>query len=161
MASAITSLFQPQYRDYMTQLFKQKESVILHAAKNYPKSNEDLITMNLSGPVNAEKRAMTIASFHIAQNETVLTDKPMDKYILTFLMGNSSSTVNSWKKNGWLTKQGKTYQLTISGLKKCEDSLKEQEGLFNTTEGKVDEWINRMINGYQATRQKRGFSFKK
>ena len=144
----------------MTQLFKQKESVIIHAAKNYPKSNEDLLSMNLSGPVNAEKRAMTIASFHMAQNDTVLTDKPMDKYVLTFLMGNSASTVNNWKKNGWLNKEGKSYRLTADGLKKCENSLNGLEGLFNTTEGKVDEWINRMVNGYKATSQKRGFSFK-
>lgn len=125
------------------------ETVTLHAKKNY------------DNPIGSDGRGMTIAAFHIAQDNDHLTNAAMRRDILTFLM--SSSAVNYWKNNKkWLEACGKhangknLLRLTPTGLSVCAASINGQADT-NTTQAIIDRWKERMCTGDHIASEPKAF----
>ncbi len=54
----------------MPNILNIKENNTLFGAVKYPRSNDEAARMGLSGSRNQEMRALTIAAFRVAQNNT-------------------------------------------------------------------------------------------
>lgn len=142
----------------MPRLFELHEPVTLFTAEDYPRSNQDLQRMGLSGGRNAEIRAITIAAFRIAQNNTQLSQRPMQAELLEFLLARGSSAVPHWRGKSRLEPIGQGYQLTPLGIAECQNTLLGLSGNYSTTEAKVQDWVVRMLRGDRAAPVERAFA---
>lgn len=142
----------------MPRLFELHEPVTLFTAEDYPRSNQDLQRMGLSGGRNAEIRAITIAAFRIAQNNTQLSQRPMQAELLEFLLAGGLSVVPYWRGKFRLKPIGQGYQLTPLGIAECQNTLLGLSGNYSTTEAKVQEWVVRMLRGDRAAPVERAFA---
>ena len=70
---------------------------------------------------------------------------------LYFLAGGSDSAIAHWKKEGRLEDGERGMYLTRDGLAECARSLAGQTRGYNTSEGKVSEWVERMLTGDHVT----------
>lgn len=134
----------------MARVLDLRSPIALYSAESYPRTNEQVRSMGLSGGRNAEMRAMTIAAFRIAQNNNQLSQQPMNVTLLEFLVANSVSAVGHWLRESRLQRSAETYQLTPSGITECQNTLLGLSGNYSTTESKVQEWVNRMLRGDRA-----------
>jgi hypothetical protein len=142
----------------MTQIYQDRHEITFHAADRYPTSNTEANTMGLSGGKNEEMRAMTIAAFRVAQNNTNLSNYMMATDLLKFLLGNSDSAIRHWVKQGRLENATAGIRLSQEGLNECHRSLEGATRGYNTRDSKVQEWINRMLNGDQVATESRVFT---
>jgi hypothetical protein len=132
----------------MSQLYDPERQATFYAANRYPTSNEEAQSMGLTGKRNEEMRAMTIAAFRIAQNTSQIDDRLMQGDFLLFLLANSKSAIDHWIKNGRLMEgENGCYYLDIRGREECDKSLAGQTRGYNTSEDKVQEWVQRMLSG--------------
>jgi hypothetical protein len=131
--------------------------VTLHSADRYPSSNAETASMGLAGRRNEEMRAMTIAAFRVAQNNDQLSQKSMDVGTVDFLLANSTSAINHWIKKSRLSRMPAGYRLEAAGIVECQNTLLGLSGAYSTTETKVRQWVNRMINGDEVARRTRDF----
>jgi len=131
----------------MTQLYDPATQTVFHAADRYPTSNKEVEFMGLAGGRNEEMRAMTIAAFRVSQNETEIDDRLMDQSLLYFLMGDSDTAISYWIGHGRLEQSEGGYYLTSPGIAECQKSLSGGTRGYNTSERKVQEWVQRMLNG--------------
>ncbi len=131
----------------MPALFPLQNTITLHSATSYPTSNEHAVAMGLSGTKNKEVRALTIAAFRVAQNNSQLSTALMSYDLLLFLLAGSKTALNYWINKGQLSEEPRGYRLTPAGLTECQDTLLGRAGAYSTTESKVLEWQYRMING--------------
>ena len=131
----------------MPRILEIQSQVTLYSADSYPRSTDEAQRMGLSGDRNAEVRAMTIAAFRIAQNNTQLSQQQMNSALLKFLIANSNSADSHWRRKGWLVRGEQAYQLTPTGITECQNSLLGLVGSYSTTEEKVQEWLDRMLVG--------------
>ena len=141
----------------MPRFLDRYTNIALHSAERYPRSNVEVQCMGLSGGRNAEMRAMTIAAFRIAQDNTQLSQQCMNADLLEFLVANSTSVINHWLRATRLERYGETYELTSAGLAECQNTLLGLSGNYNTSELKVQAWLNRMLNGDRAACRRRTF----
>jgi hypothetical protein len=128
----------------MSRIFDANTPVTLHAAMSYPSGNKEM-------------RAMTIAAFRCAQNDDELTSREMDKALLKFLLANSTSALNHWKKKERLVETPTAYVLTSDGRDECQASLEGRVRGFSTTEAQVQAWVMRMLNGDDVAIRQREF----
>ena len=135
----------------MSQLYDPAKQTSFFATNRYPTSNNEATFMGLTGKRNEEMRAMTIAAFRVAQNETYIDDRIMDGNLLYFLVGNSDTAIDYWIREGRLDEGEGGYYLTQLGLEECARSLNGVTRGYNVSEGKVREWVNRMLNGDVVT----------
>ena len=138
----------------MTKLYENDKQVTFFSADRYPTSNKEAEYMGLSGKYRAEVRAMTIAAFRIAQNNSVISDELMNSTLLHFLLADSDTAVNYWKREGRLEEGEGGYYLTAAGLAECEDSLHGRTRGYNTTESNVRQWVDRMLSGDRVARHR-------
>ena len=131
----------------MTQIYQNEHVMPFYAANRYPSSNVEAHEMGLSGKRNAEMRAMTIAAFRVCQNESDINGQEMDADLLHFLLAGSDTAIYHWAAKGRLTVTDSGYSLTQEGLDECRRSLAGEARGYNTSEGKVQEWVNRMLRG--------------
>ncbi len=131
----------------MPRILELQHNITLHSADRYPRSNNEAVLIGLSGRRNEEMRAMTIAAFRIAQNNTQLSQQSMDIDLLEFLLANSTSAVGHWQRKRRLHRSDAFYRLTPIGITECQNTLLGLTGAYNTTERKVQEWIDRMLSG--------------
>jgi len=141
----------------MTQIIELQREVALYSSDRYPRRNDEAQGMGLSGGRNAEMRAMTIAAFRIAQNNTHLSQREMDAELLEFLVANSTSAIGYWQREGRLQRNRATYQLTPNGIAECQNTLLGLAGGYSTTEQKVQEWLDRMQSGDSVAIRRRAF----
>lgn len=127
------------------------------AANQYPRSNAETEAMGLTGTRNKEMRALTIAAFRVAQNNTQLSTRNMDGDLLLYLITGSTSALGHWIDKGRLSPVSGGYALTPVGLAECQNTLLGLAGAYSTTETKVQEWVNRLINGDQVAARNRVF----
>ena len=97
----------------MATIFSDSRVRVLFAAPMYPRSNALAESMGLVGGRNAEMRAMTIAAFRIAQNNTQLSQLEMNLGLLKFLMANSDSAIGHWIAKAWLSASTDFARLTV------------------------------------------------
>ena len=142
----------------MASIYNTGEERTFYSASRYPGSNADAEAMGLAGSKNEEMRAMTIAAFRIAQNDTELGQAAMDKQLLLFLMAGSSTAINHWKTKGRLLDSGNSLQLTEEGINECVNSLNGASRGYNTSEARVHEWMMRMLNGDEVATRSSAFS---
>lgn len=135
----------------MAQLYDPAVQTVFYAANRYPRSNEETRAMGLSGKRNEEMRAMTIAAFRVAQNETQIDDRIMDVDLLYFLAGGSDSAIGHWKRQSRLAEGEGGMYLTSEGLAECARSLAGQSRGYNAGEDKVEQWVRRMLAGDRVT----------
>ena len=102
-------------------------------------------------------RAMTIAAFRIAQNNTQLSQQDMNFGLLEFLVASSSSAIGYWQREGRLQRNSQTCQLTPTGITECQNTLLGLAGNYSTTEQKVQEWVDRMLCGDRVAARSRPF----
>lgn len=114
--------------------------------------------MGLTGGRNKEMRALTIAAFRVAQNNTQLSIRAMDRELLLFLVAGSATALSYWVTEGRLTESSAGYALTATGLVECQNTLLGQVGSYSTTEEAVQEWVVRMLCGDNVATQSRAFS---
>lgn len=141
----------------MTQIYQDRHERTLHAADRYPTSNAEAIAMGLSGSKNEEVRAMTIAAFRLAQNNTDLSSCMMDASLLKYLMADSESAIRHWVKQGRMESTVSGVRLSQEGINECFSSIEGSTRGYNTSELKVQEWINRMLDGDQVATKSRLF----
>lgn len=113
--------------------------------------------MGLRGSRNKEMRALTIAAFRIAQNNDQLSEAPMNKPLVKFLLANSDTAINYWEQKGRLVDEGSSYRLTPAGIVECQNTLLGKAGAYSTTEEKVEEWLERMLHGDYVATERREF----
>jgi hypothetical protein len=131
---------------------------ILFAANQYPTSNAEAEAIGLNGGRNKEMRALTIAAFRLAQNNTQLSTRVMDGELLLFLLAGSTSALNHWVTKGRLSNAPNGYALSPSGLAECQNTLLGLAGAYSTTEAKVQEWVARLVHGDRTATKSRSFS---
>lgn len=129
----------------------------LFAAIQYPRSGEEIAEMGLTGSRNEEVRALTIAAFRVAQNNSQLSTRNMNAALLLHLLAGSTTALSYWVNKGRLSQQPNSYSLTPQGLAECQNTLLGQAGAYSTTESKVQEWVSRLINGDRVATQARAF----
>ena len=129
-----------------------------YAPSHYPTSNAEAQTMGLSGNKNEEMRAMTIAALRLAQNNTELSHREMNKQLLLFLMGSSATAINHWKNKGRMNVTTHSIQLTDDGIEECAKSLAGQVRGYSTSESMVTAWMVRMLNGDNLATKSSTFS---
>lgn len=130
----------------------------IFTALQYPRSNAEATAMGLKGGRNEEMRALTIAAFRVAQNQTQLSTRAMDGELLLYLLAGSATALGHWVSKGRLSQLQSGYQLTPTGLVECQDTLLGQAGSYNTTETKVQEWVTRLVHGDEVVSLRRTFS---
>ena len=139
----------------MTKLYENDKQVTFFSADRYPTSNKEAEYMGLPGKYRSEMRAMTIAAFRVAQNSSVINDELMDSSLLYFLLADSDTAVNYWKREGRLEEGEGGFYLTPEGLKACDDSLNNRAaGGYNTSEAMVNQWTNRILSGDRIARRR-------
>lgn len=131
----------------MTALFPLETDVTLHRSDSYPTSNAHAEEMGLTGTKNKEVRALTIAAFRVAQNNSQLSAVSMNRELLLFLLANSDTALKYWVGKGRLIEDLHGYRLTPTGLTECQNTLLGLSGAYSTTEQKVQEWQERMVSG--------------
>lgn len=129
----------------------------LFAATQYPRSTAEAEAMGLNGGRNKEMRALTIAAFRVAQNNTQLSTRGMNGELLLHLLAGSTTALNYWVGKGHLSPASAGYALTPQGLAECQNTLLGLAGAYSTTEAKVQEWVTRVVNGDQVATQRRTF----
>lgn len=135
----------------------QARNTIFGAAQ-YPSSTAESEAMGLSGGRNEEIRALTIAAFRLAQNNSHLSTRSMNGELLLHLLAESTTAINHWLKTGRLLPVPGGFALTLTGLAECQNSLLGLAGAYSTTEAIVQEWITRMVNGDPVALSPRTFS---
>ena len=113
--------------------------------------------MGLSGGRNKEMRALTIAAFRVAQNNTQLSTRKMNCELLLHLLAGSTTALSYWLDKGRLLRTPSGYALTPEGLAECQNTLLGLAGAYSTTEAKVQEWVVRLISGDQVATKARTF----
>ncbi|MBI2380749.1 MAG: hypothetical protein HYV16_08340 [Gammaproteobacteria bacterium] len=103
-------------------------------------------------------RAMTLAAFRVAQNNDQLSQRPMAAELLTYLLAGSASAINHWIRTGRLSREGEWFKLEERGLAECQNTLLGMAGAYSTTEAKVLEWVERLLNGGEVTHRSREFN---
>lgn len=141
----------------MPSIIALTEQTTVFAAPQYPGSNDEAAAMGLSGNRNKEMRAMTIAAFRLAQNNSQLSTRVMNAELLHHLVAGSDTALAHWKGKGRLALTLCGYSLTPSGLAECQNTLLGLAGAYSTNEAKVQEWVIRMINGDQVAQNPRTF----
>lgn len=101
-------------------------------------------------------RAMTIAAFRVAQNNTQLSQARMSTEILEFLVPGNSA-INYWIREGRLSRIAAGYRLEPDGLAECQNTLLGRAGAYSTSEENVREWVNRMLVADSVVTQTRPF----
>jgi predicted cupin superfamily sugar epimerase len=128
-----------------------------YAAPSYPRSNEEAAAMGLRGTRNKEMRALTIAAFRLAQNNSQLSTRPMNSDLLFHLLAGSTTALSYWEEKGRLTQVEGGFALTPDGLAECQDTLLGRAGAYSTTEANVQEWVTRMVHGDHVAQRARTF----
>lgn len=113
--------------------------------------------MGLNYGRNKEMRALTIAAFRVAQNNTQLSTRAMNGELLLHLLAGSTTALNYWVGKGYLSSVSGGYALTPQGLAECQDTLLGLAEAYSTTEAKVQEWVTRVVNGDQVATQRHAF----
>jgi hypothetical protein len=131
----------------MTNIISVANQNTLFSALQYPRSNESTAALGLTGRRNEEMRALTIAAFRVAQNNSQLSTRPMNGSLLLFLLADSTSAVIHWTSKGRLDRDTEGYALTPTGLAECQNTLLGLAGSYSTTEEKVQEWVLRLVTG--------------
>ncbi|MCS6134161.1 hypothetical protein G3496_04365 [Shewanella baltica] len=131
----------------MTAIFPLQNDVTLHRSNSYPTSNAHAEEMGLTGTKNKEVRALTIAAFRVAQNNSQLSTVIMNRDLLLFLLANSDTALKYWIEKRRLIEVLGGYRLTPDGLTECQNTLLGLSGAYSTTEQKVQEWQERMVSG--------------
>ncbi|PKG81880.1 hypothetical protein CXF85_16865 [Colwellia sp. 75C3] len=129
----------------MSQVYKPNQQATIYAATAYPSGNKDA-------------RAMTIAAFRVAQNESEIDGRAMDRNLLYFLLANSDSAINHWEKKNRLKIGDQTIHIEKDGIDECNKSLDGETRGYNVSESDVNEWIQRMLHSDQVATQ--SYSFK-
>lgn len=127
------------------------------AAPQYPRSTAEAEAMGLSGGRNEEMRALTIAAFRVAQNNTQLSTRTMNGELLLHLLAGSTTALGYWVSQGRLSQLPSGYALTPTGLAECQNTLLGLVGSYSTTEAKVQEWVARLVSGDHVATQQRTF----
>jgi hypothetical protein len=141
----------------MPAIFPFTALITLYAAQSYPRSNEEAAAMGLVGSRNKEMRALTIAAFRLAQNNSQLSTRPMNSELLLHLLANSTTALSHWGKEGRLVRVKNDFSLTPDGLAECQDTLLGRAGAYSTTEANVQEWVTRMVQGDRVAKNARTF----
>lgn len=141
----------------MPRILLVSASNTLFAASQYPRSASEVRAMGLIGARNEEMRALTIAAFRVAQNNSQLSTRSMNAELLLFLVAGSTSALNHWVSKGRLSKNPSAYSLTPVGLAECQNTLLGLSGTYSTTEAKVQEWVRRLVHGDHVAMQRRTF----
>jgi hypothetical protein len=130
----------------------------LYAATQYPRSTAEAEAMGLNGGRNKEMRALTIAAFRLAQNNSQLSTRSMNGELLLHLLAGSTSALGHWVRKGRLSPVSGGYALTPEGLAECQNTLLGLAGAYSTTEVKVQEWVTRLVSGDRLATRNRTFS---
>ena len=141
----------------MPSIFDFIERINLFGATQYPRSNAEAEALGLSGSRNQEMRALTIAAFRVAQNNSQLSTRNMNGELLLYLLAGSTSALGHWVTKGRLSPVSGGYALTPNGLAECQNTLLGLAGAYSTTEAKVLEWVTRLIRGDQVAQLSRTF----
>ena len=141
----------------MPAIFLLAATNTLYAAQSYPRSNEETAAMGLGGSRNKEMRALTIAAFRVAQNNSQLSTRPMNAGLLLHLLAESTTALSYWKEKGRLVQVESGFALTPVGLAECQNTLLGRAGAYSTTEANVQEWVTRMIHGDGVAQRVRAF----
>ena len=131
----------------MPTIFPLAATNTLYTAQSYPRSNDEAAAMGLGGSRNKEMRALTIAAFRLAQNNSQLSTRPMNSDLLLHLLAGSTTALSYWEGKGRLVQMEGDFALTPDGLAECQDTLIGRAGAYSTTEANVQEWVTRMIHG--------------
>lgn len=141
----------------MPEILAIQPQTIVYSASQYPRSAAEVESMGLTGGRNKEVRALTIAAFRVAQNNTQLSTRTMDRELLLFLVAGSTTALSYWAKEGRLTESAAGYALTPAGLAECQNTLLGQAGGYSTTEEAVQEWVVRLLCGDNVATKSRAF----
>lgn len=141
----------------MAKIIQISGQATVFGVNSYPRSNSEVRAMGLNGGRNEEMRALTIAAFRVAQNNTQLSMQNMQKDLLLHLLASSESALNHWITKGRLLSIPNSYVLTSEGLAECQNTLLGLAGVYSTTEEKVHEWVTRFITGDRAATRARTF----
>jgi len=141
----------------MPVLIEITKTQIIYAAPAYPRSQDETEAMGLAGKRNEEMRALTIAAFRVAQNNSQLSQRQMDKDLLLHAVAGSTSALNYWVKQSRLKSDILGYTLTAEGLAECQNTLLGHSGSYSTTEEKVQEWVSRLLSGDAVATQAKVF----
>ena len=142
----------------MPAIFQVNRQTTLFAPAQYPRSNAECEARGLGGSRNKEMRALTIAAFRVAQNNEQLSTRAMNRELLLHLVAGSTTALNYWVSEGRLSESSVGYELTPIGLTECQNTLLGLAGNYNTTEEKVQEWVERLVQGDRVATLARDFA---
>jgi hypothetical protein len=135
----------------------QAQNTIFSAAQ-YPRRDAEAEAMGLSGGRNKEMRALTIAAFRLAQNNSQLSTRSMNGELLLHLLAESNTAIKHWLRRDRLLRVPGGFALTPTGLTECQNALLGLAGPYSTTEAMVQGWVARMVNGDPVAIRPRTFS---
>ncbi|SEL42000.1 HNH endonuclease [Colwellia chukchiensis] len=118
----------------MTEIYDPLKQTTFYATNVYPSGNK-------------EARAMTIAAFRVAQNNSEVDGREMNRELLYFLLASSHTAIDYWRKNNRLHVGDKTIRLEKDGIDECFKSLSGLTRGYNVSESDVTDWVYRMLKG--------------